>query len=138
MPVLPSGRRVEFSLDRFHALLSNMDGPQAKRIADALRAPDDLFAVLDAVHFSVEDGSPFFADYVASNWLPYAAEWSFADRHALEMWLASDLARRSRIEAIDYIRSLMIEGNTEIPPYPYIIPQGFNRQLAIAGTTVRQ
>lgn len=109
MPVLPSGRRVEFSLDRFHALLGRMELEQAFVIADALQEPDDLFAVMDAVHFSVDNGKPYFADYVASDWETRASDWSLADRDALRTWFASDSARFHRGEAIDGIKSLLVE-----------------------------
>ena len=125
MPVLPSGRRVEFSLDRFHALLSRMDSHQAKKIVETLRNPDDLLFVLDAVHFSMGDGTPYFADYVASDWAPYAAEWCSADRQALQAWLASDAARFNRAEAIGYIKALLQNRKDSPQRYPYVIPCGF-------------
>lgn len=116
MPVLPSGRRIEFSLDRFHALLGQMELDRAFIIADALRDPDDLFLVLDAVHFSVESGKPYFADYVAAAWESHAADWSLADREALRAWFASDSARFYRAEAIDSIKALLLEMTTDPLP----------------------
>lgn len=138
MPVLPSGRRVEFSLDRFHALLGQMGNHQAKRIAETLRNPDDLLFVLDAVHFSLEDGTPYFADYVAADWAPYAAEWSAADRQALEEWLASDEARCSRAEAVDYVKALLLDRKDRPLHYPYVIPRGFPQHGAHEGSMLRQ
>lgn len=138
MPVLPSGRRVEFSLDRFHAMLKRIGNHRARKIADTLHGPDDLLFVLDAVHFSQEDGTPYFADYVASDWLPYAADWSNADREALRDWLASDAARRSRAEAIGYIKALLFERKDSPVHYPYVIPGGFRHPVAPEGSTLRQ
>lgn len=119
MLTLPSGRRVGFSLDRFHALLAQMDSRRAKEIVASLDDPDDLLFVLDAVHFSLEDGSPYFADYVASDWTAYAADWSTADRRALHAWLQSDEARTSRAAAIDYMKALLRYGPSAPVPYPY-------------------
>lgn len=116
MPVLPSGRRVEFSLDRFHALLGRMELEHAFVIADALREPDDLFAVLDAVHFDLVSGKPYFADYVAADWEFHAADWSQADREALRAWFASDSARFHRAEAIDGVKTLLLELAAESAP----------------------
>lgn len=98
MPMLPSGRRIKFSLDRFHKLLVEMGNEQARAIASNIEDPDDLLFVLDAVHFSLEDATPYFADYVASDWKIYAADWSTSDRLALQAWLVSDKARSSRAE----------------------------------------
>ena len=89
MPTLPSGRRIEFSLDRFHALLGRMERQQARVIAGNLVNADDLLLVLDAVHFSLQDGTPYSAGYVAADWATYAADWSTADRQALQAWFAS-------------------------------------------------
>ena len=107
MPVLPSGRRIEFSLDRFHALLGQIELHQATRIADALRDPDDLLAVLDAVHFSLETGEPYFADYLAVHWETYANDWNRPDREALRAWLDAPTARHYRAEAIADIKSML-------------------------------
>lgn len=138
MPVLPSGRRVEFSLDRFHVLLAQMDSHQAREIAATLHHPDDLLFVLDAVHFSREDGTAYFADYVASDWLPYAAEWSAADRQALQAWLASDAARCYRAEAIGYIKALLLDRKDSPLHYPYVILPGFPNAMAHEGLMLRQ
>jgi hypothetical protein len=119
MPVLPSGRRVEFSLDRFHALLRLMDAGKARQVAENMRDPDDLLFVLDAVHFSLEDGSPYFAGYVASDWKICTSDWKTADREALQAWLASPDARAARAEAIRYIQSL-VRGGHDID-YPYAL-----------------
>lgn len=116
MPVLPSGRRIEFSLDRFHALLGRIEREQAFAIADALQDPDDLLEVLDAVHFSLEGGKPYFADYVAANWERHAADWSVVDREALRAWFASDSARFHRAEAIDGVKALLLELASEPVP----------------------
>lgn len=116
MPVLPSGRRIEFSLDRFHALLGQMDLEQAFVIAEALQDPDDLCAVLDAVHFSLDSGKPYFAGYVAADWETRAADWNTADREALRAWFGAESARAYRAEAIDSIKSLLLEAKTDYMP----------------------
>ncbi len=105
MPVLPSGRRIEFSLDRFHALLGRLHPEQALAIANALRDPDDLLPVLDTVNFSSQSGAPFFADYVAADWEVCAMDWNPTDREALRQWFASDSARHYRAEAIEHIKA---------------------------------
>lgn len=138
MPVLPSGRRVEFSLDRFHALLAQMECRQARKIVERLHNPDDLLFVLDAVHFSLEDGKPYFADYVASDWASYAAEWSSQDRQALQAWFASDAARYSRAEAIDYIKALVLDRKNSPMMYPYVIQNDYPHLMAHEGSLLRQ
>lgn len=119
MPVLPSGRRIEFSLDRFHALLRLMDPGKACQVAENMRDPDDLLFVLDAVHFGLQDASPYFAGYVASDWKIGASDWNTADREALQAWLASPDARAGRAEAIRYVQSL-VRGDQGII-YPYTL-----------------
>lgn len=136
MPVLPSGRRIEFSLDRFHALLRLMDTRQARKIAENMSHPDDLLFVLDAVHFGVEDGTPFFAGYVASDWKTCAADWSAADRQALEAWLTSAEARTARREAMHYVKSLVL-GRADVP-YPYALAQDAFPAGAHTGSLLRQ
>lgn len=136
MPVLPSGRRIEFSLDRFHALLGRMDEREAGRIAENLDDADDLLPVLDAVHFSLQDGSPFFAGYVAADWAAYAADWSAADRRALQDWLASAAARAGRADAIRYIKSLLL-GRQGVP-YPYAFADDAWHPGAHAASSLRQ
>ena len=121
MPVLPSGRRIEFSLDRFHALLGRTDSDQAQRIAETLQHPDDLLRVLDAVHFAVDDGRPYFADYVAADWASRAGDWSQADRQVLQDWLASAAARLTRAEAICYIKTLFLAAPDSPSRYPYLL-----------------
>jgi hypothetical protein len=118
IPVQPSGRRVEFSLDRFHPLLGQMQLDQALVIADALQDPDDLLAVLDAVHFDIESGKPYFAGYVATDWEIRTADWNTADRNALRAWFESDSARFYRAEAIESIKGLLLEVRTDYLPLP--------------------
>jgi len=139
MPTLPSGRRIEFSLDRFHALLQRMDRPQACALAMTLETPDDLLFVMDTVHFAREDGAPFFAGCVASDWKSYAAEWSTGDRQALLTWFASDEARLSRAEAIEYVRSLWLghPGNGAAT-YPYVVLAGTDRAKTAEGSRLLQ
>lgn len=116
MPVLPSGRRIEYSLDRFHALLGQIERDHALAIADALQDPDDLLAVLDAVHFNPETGKPHFAGYVAAHWQARAADWNIADRNALRAWLDSDSARLNRAEAIEDIKAMLHGTRTNLIP----------------------
>lgn len=138
MPILPSGRRVEFSLDRFHALLRQMDHDKAQALAATLQEPDDLLYVLDAVHFGLADGEPYFADYVAADWRVAAAEWPRADREALEAWLISDEARYSRAEAIRYIRSLLLERPGRALAFPYATLGDMGHPRAVEGSRLRQ
>lgn len=138
MPLLPSGRRVEFSLDRFHALLKSMSDAQARDVVENMSHPDDLLYVLDAVHFSVADGSPYFAGYVASDWRSCAADWNGADRQALQEWLASAPARTARAEAIRYIKALLSGGAGSRVPYPYVIVRDFGRAGMMAAPRMRQ
>jgi hypothetical protein len=49
MPMLPSGRRVELSQDRFMAHLGQLDIEAAARIYHALQEPDDLLFLLDVM-----------------------------------------------------------------------------------------
>jgi hypothetical protein len=137
MPTLPSGRRVEFSLDRFHCFLERM-APDAVRatVAD-LKGPDDLLLVLDAVHFRQDDGQPYFADYVAADWSTYAADWNTADRQALQAWLFSPAARQIRAEAVDYVRGLFLEEGDGALPYPYVVQDGLN-DAVFASSRLRQ
>jgi hypothetical protein len=113
MPVLPSGRRVEFSLDRFRALLGRLDLNLAFIVTDALRDPDDLLVVMDAVHFSLDGGKPYFADYVAADWETRAGDWSHSDRAALRTWLDSEAACFCREDAIDGIKALLLNATRE-------------------------
>lgn len=136
MPILPSGRRIEFSADRFHALLRLMDPIQARQIASNMLDADDLLFVLDAVHFSLQDGTPYFAGYVAADWRTYAADWNTADREALEAWLKSDDARAGREEAMQYVKSLVF-GQRNVP-YPYELAQDAHPVGAYPGSLLRQ
>ena len=121
MPVLPSGRRIEFSLDRFHGLLRQLSVSEARQLVATLHDADDLLPVLDAVHFSLADGRPYFADYVAADWQAYAADWCTADRQALQDWLNSSAARFHRAEAIDYVKTLLLDDSEQRVFYPYLI-----------------
>lgn len=138
MPTLPSGRRVEFSLDRFHALLRQMDHDKAQTLAATLQEPDDLLYVLDAVHFGLADGQPYFADYVAADWRAAAADWNTADRQALQAWLASDEARFRRAEAIRYIRALLLERPGRAVAFPYATLGDPGHPRAVEGSLLRQ
>ena len=138
MPTLPSGRRIEFSLDRFHTLLERMEHRQACAIARNLNDPNDLLFVLDAVHFSLKDESPYFAGYVAADWMTCAADWSTADRQTLQAWFDSPEAREARAEAIDYIKGLWLDHPDEPISYPYLVHGSFSRAGMMDGSRLRQ
>jgi ABC-type dipeptide/oligopeptide/nickel transport system ATPase component len=138
MPTLPSGRRIEFSLDRFHALLERVERSRVREIAANLNDPDDLLFVMDAVHFSLEDGAPYFADYVATDWATRAADWNMADRQVLQAWFASSEARSARAEAIDYIKGLYLDRAGSFVAYPYLVQGGMRQAGMVAGPTLRQ
>lgn len=133
MPTLPSGRRVEFSLDRFHALLNRLAPAAACSLAARLEEADDLLFVLDAVHFRQDDGTPYFAGYVAADWAPHAADWSTADRQALQAWFAAPAARAARAEAVDYIRGLFLDEAGGAVAYPYLVEGGSRQAVLVAG-----
>jgi len=119
MPTLPSGRRIEFSMDRFHALLDHMDPAAARRLAGQVREADDLLFVMDAVHFRCDDGRPYFAGYVAADWVTQATDWSAADRQFLQAWLAAPATRQARADAVDYIAVLYGAESESLPDFPY-------------------
>lgn len=132
MPTLPSGRRVEFSLDRFHAYLERM-GPQAARaVACRLEGADDLLFVMDAVHFGLADDQPYFAGYVAADWMSRAADWNTADRQFLQDWLVSPAAREARAGAIDYLRDRILGESGGRVPYPYRVQDGLDGELTVS------
>ncbi len=109
MPMLPSGRRVEYSLDRFHAMLSRMTLPEAKKTIAGLRDPNDLLYVMDVVFFDSINGQPFFANRVASDFESYAIAWDHEDQEALAAWIESDSATYYRAEAIANIQGMVAE-----------------------------
>jgi hypothetical protein len=82
------------------------------------------------VHFRLDDGTPYFASYVAANWRQYAADWSWADRQALAAWFTSDTATEARAEAIHYIRALQGGQPLSANEYPYLL----SAERAIART----
>lgn len=108
MPVLPSGRRVEFSLDRFSAMLKQMPVEEALPICDALQAPDDLMYVLDVVHFN-DAGHAAFAGYMLSDWEKHADGWTETDRAALRTHLTSDFSRSARADALESVKLDLLE-----------------------------
>lgn len=132
MPILPSGRRVEFSLDRFHAMLDQMQPQQAAALAEALDCPDDLLFVMDAVHFRLDDGTPYFASYVAASWQQYAADWSEADRTALAAWFRSQAATEARADAINDIHAVLRGKHITTAEYPCI----FSAESAVSRAPV--
>lgn len=109
MPMLPSGRRVEFSLDRFHAMLARMTLPEAKRVIAGLKEPNDLLYVMDVVYFDATNGQPYFANRLAYDFESYAINWSWDDQEALAAWIESDSASYYRAEAIANIHGMVAE-----------------------------
>jgi hypothetical protein len=109
MPTLPSGRRVEFSLDRFHALLARMTMPEAKKTIAGLKEPNDLLYVMDVVFIDSTTGQPYFANRLAANFETYAITWTHEDQDALVAWIESDSATYYRAEAIANIHGMVAE-----------------------------
>lgn len=107
MPILPSGRRIEFSLDRFQAMLGQMKLGEARKIVAALSDPDDLLYVMDVVQEDPATGQLSFCDKLASDFESYALGWAEADQEALARWIESDSARYYRGEAISDLRNLV-------------------------------
>lgn len=138
MPTLPSGRRIEFSLDRFHGFLDRLDAAAAREIVAGLNGPDDLLYVLDAVHFRQDDGSPYFAGYVAADWTTYAADWNTADRQVLQAWLFSPAVRQIRAEVIDYVRTLFLGASDASLVYPYVVRGDLTAGSIFPATQLRQ
>ncbi len=138
MPTLPSGRRIEFSMDRFHALLDRMGPAAARRLADQVRAADDLLFVMDAVHFRCADGRPYFAGYVAADWATQATDWPAADRQFLQAWLAAPAARQARADAVDYIAALYGAESESLPDFPYRMASPGHQAGLIAAPRILQ
>jgi hypothetical protein len=109
MPVLPSGRRIDFSVDRFHALLAQKSLAEAQQIASSLQDANDLLYVMDVVQFHPNTGKPYFSGHLAANFESYADDWSTDDQDALAAWIESETARYYRLEAIDAIRGMVAE-----------------------------
>lgn len=107
MPILPSGRRIELSPDRFMAHLVQIDLQAATEIYRALQEPDDLLFLLDVIYFSTADGTPLHANFVASDWEANAQDWNESDRERFKIWLFSDESRAVRAEAIRSIKRAM-------------------------------
>ena len=108
MPVLPSGKRIEFSLDRFHAMLEMLPAAKASSLVDALVDPDDLLLVLDLVTFDGA-GRPHFAECIAADWREIARDWDISDRDTFASYLNSGTSRTYREEAIEGTRLLLID-----------------------------
>ena len=100
MPTLPSGRRVEFSLDRFTALLDQLAPTDAACLCDALIEPDDLMHVIDIVLFRSGQDEPYFAAQVLSQWPSLAAAWHAGDREYFRNYLGSTPSLLARADAI--------------------------------------
>lgn len=110
MPVLPSGRRIEFSLDRFLAMLDQLHPEDVAELASALHEPDDLLPVVDVVDFEGADEQPRFAGYVAADWEQHAQDWSVMDQMALRSHLSSELSQGARAEAITALKLVVVDG----------------------------
>lgn len=108
MPVLSSGRRIEYSLDRFHALLARMPLAEAERTVAALKEPNDLLYVLDVVEFD-QNGEPYFANVMAHQFELYAMSWPTEDQDALVTWIESETATYYRGVAIREIHDMVRE-----------------------------
>jgi hypothetical protein len=106
MPQLPSGRRVEFSLDRFHAMLEQIEPDAAHNLIESIQDANDLLWVLDLVCFDGL-GRPHFAECVAADWQDLAREWSEDDRISFGEYLTSEAATGYRVEAIEGTRVLL-------------------------------
>ncbi len=109
MPVLPSGRRIEFSLDRFHAMLARMTVADAKNTIAGLREPNDLLFVMDVVDFDPITSQPMFANKIAAYFETYAIHWDYEDQEALATWIESESATYYRAEAIANIHGMVAE-----------------------------
>ncbi len=108
MPTLPSKRRVEFSIDRFQAMLARMPVAEAKKTIAALREPDDLLFVMDVVEFT-PSGQPYLTNRIAANFDTYAIYWSHEDQDALADWIESESATYYRAEAIAGLYAMVSE-----------------------------
>ncbi|MDX9994883.1 MAG: hypothetical protein RBS28_06125, partial [Rhodocyclaceae bacterium] len=120
----------------FHAHLERIGLKAAQAVVCRLEDADDLLFVMDAVHFGLADGQPYFAGYVAADWMSRAADWNTADRQFLQDWLVSPAARESRAEAIDYIRDRVLGEAGGRMPYPYRVQDGLGGGLE--GSRIRQ
>ena len=109
MPVLPSGRRIEFSLDRFVAMLDQLEPDAVVQIVGALDQPEDLLPVTDVVTFDESGTEPTFAGYVASDWERHAQDWSVEDCMALSFHLRSEVSVGARAEAISALKDIVGE-----------------------------
>jgi hypothetical protein len=107
MPTLPSGRKIEFSLDRFHAMLEMLPHAQVELIESSLREPNDLLWVLDLVCFD-DVGKPHFAECVAADWAIAASDWASDDRFAFAEYLKSDTAQQLLDSGLEGTRQLVL------------------------------
>lgn len=117
MPAMPSGRRIEFSLDRFHAMLEMLPESQVAVLGESLREPDDLLWVLDLVTFDAV-GRPHFAECVAADWPQVAADWSCADRDAFAAYMRSTAAHECFEVGLEGTRRLLLERLQPTPTAP--------------------
>ena len=104
MPTLPSGRRVEFSLERFTAMLDQLAPADAACLCDALIEPDDLMHVLDIVLFRSGQDEPYFAAQVLSQWQSLAVAWDASDREFFRGYLGSTPSLWARADAIAVLK----------------------------------
>jgi hypothetical protein len=109
MPTMPSGRRVELSPDRFIALLPNLDVEAASAIFHALQEPNDILSLLDVIFFSTDDETPYFANYLASDWESNVDTWSEHDRTYFRNWLQTEQTQKMLRETLESLKGTMDE-----------------------------
>jgi hypothetical protein len=107
MPNLPSGRRVELSQDRLMAMLKNLKLDAAVAIYHSIQEPDDLLSLLDVIYFSPKGETPYYANFVASDWEANAQDWYEDDRAVFRTWLLSAESRTARANAMRSIKQAM-------------------------------
>lgn len=113
MPVLPSGRRVELSTDRFMTYFASVDLANATQIYHSLQEPDDLLLIADVVYFSANGQSPYFANFIAADWETNTRSWNIMDHNAFRDWLFSTESREKRRKAIAALKEEM--GKIDFP-----------------------
>lgn len=113
MPLLPSGRRIGLSTDRFKAHLGQLSLDAATRIYHSLKDADDLLHIADVVYFSADSDSPYFANFVVADWEANTQGWTEADIAAFRTWLDLPGSRQAHQEAVDELKDVM--KNMEFP-----------------------
>lgn len=116
MPILPSGRQVELSTDRFKAYLANIDPDSAAELFDSLKNPDDVLFIADVVYLAESNATPMFAGYVATDWEAHCQDWPEDDQVAFRNWLISESAALGRAEELSSIKDYL--ENAVLQPSP--------------------